>query len=68
MKKAKLPLVPIANSKAEVVLIDPSKNRQVASKVGVSSSIRRGLAQAHKGLGRLADEVFDELEHDDSAQ
>jgi hypothetical protein len=30
------------------------------------ASIRRGLAQARKGAGRAADEVFDELEREDS--
>ena len=31
----------------------------------VVASIRRGLAQARKGAGRPADEVFDELERED---
>jgi len=31
------------------------------------ASIRRGLAQARKGAGRPADEVFDELEREDAA-
>lgn len=32
----------------------------------VVASIRRGLAQARKGAGRPADEVFDELEREDA--
>jgi hypothetical protein len=32
------------------------------------ASIRRGLAQAHKGAGRPVDEVFDELEREDATR
>jgi hypothetical protein len=31
----------------------------------LSASIRRGLAQASKGVGRLADEAFNELEQEE---
>jgi len=34
----------------------------------VVASIRRGLAQARKGAGRPADEVFDELEREDAGR
>jgi len=34
----------------------------------VVASIRRGLAQARKGVGRPADEVFDELERADASR
>jgi hypothetical protein len=54
MKKTGRPLVLAVNGKAEAVLLD------------AVASIRRGLAQASKGAGRLADEVFDELEQEDS--
>jgi hypothetical protein len=36
-----------------------------ASQLDAVASIRRGLAQARKGAGRPADEVFDELERAD---
>ena len=68
MKKTGRPLTPTVNDKAEVVLHDPSKNQQVASYIQALASIRRGLAQARKGVGRLADEVFGELEHQESAR
>jgi hypothetical protein len=32
------------------------------------ANIRRGLAQARKGAGHLADEVFDEPEHEGSVR
>jgi|SRR5271165_948997 len=34
----------------------------------VVASIRRGLAQARKGAGRSADDVFDELEREDTGR
>ena len=37
---------------------------ELAIQLDAVSGIRRGLAQALRGQGRLADEVFDELEHD----
>jgi len=32
------------------------------------ASIGRGLAQAHEGMGRPADEVFDELERESDGE
>ena len=43
-----------------------STYQEVASPVDAVASIRLGLVQASKGAGRLADEVFDELEREDS--
>lgn len=68
IKKTGRPLTPTVNDKAEVVLHDPSTNQEVAGHLEAVASIRRGLAQAGKGEGRLADEVFDELEHEDSTR
>jgi hypothetical protein len=39
--------------------------QEIASQLDAVASIRRGLAQARKGEGRPADEVFDELERED---
>jgi predicted transcriptional regulator len=43
------------------------KIEDVPDKQEVVASIRRGLAQARKGEGRPANEVFDELEREDVA-
>lgn len=66
MKKTGRLLVLTVNGKAEVVLLDASAYQEVADHLDVVASVRRGLAQARKGEGRLADEVFDELEQEDS--
>jgi len=42
--------------------LDAKAYQEVASQLDAMASIRRGLAQARKGVGRPADEVFDELE------
>ena len=57
-----------ANGKAEAVLLDATAYPEVAGHLDVVASISRGLAQARKGAGRLADEVFDELEPEDSTR
>ena len=66
MKKTGRPLVLNVNGKAEAVLLDASAYQEVAGHLDAVASIRRGLAQASKGAGRTADEVFDELEQEDS--
>jgi hypothetical protein len=42
--------------------------QEIASQLDAVASIRRGLAQARKGAGRPADEVFDELEREDAGR
>ena len=64
MKKTGRPLVLTVNGKAEVVLLDASTYQEVATHLEAVASIRRGLAQAHKGEGRPAEEVFDDLERE----
>ena len=51
MRKTGRPLVLTVNGKA-------------AAQLDTIASIRRGLAQAKKGLGRSVDEVFDDLERE----
>jgi prevent-host-death family protein len=68
MKKTGRPLVLTVNGKAEAVLLDASAYQEVASQLDAITSIRRGLAQARKGVGRPADDVFDEMEREDSAR
>ena len=65
MKKTGRPLMLTVNGKAEAVLLDAAAYQEVASQPDAVASIRRGLAQARKGEGRPADEVFDELERED---
>lgn len=64
MKKTGRPLVLTVNGKAEAVLLDAAAYQEVAGHLDVVASIRRGLAQASKGAGRAADEVFDQLERE----
>jgi prevent-host-death family protein len=66
MKKTGRPLVLTVNGKAEAVILDAKAYQEVASQLDAVASIRRGLAQARKGVGRPADEVFDELEREDA--
>jgi prevent-host-death family protein len=68
MKKTGRPLVLTVNGKAEAVLLDAAAYQQVASQLDAVASIRRGLLQAEKGMGRLADDVFDDLEREDSTR
>ena len=48
--------------KAEAVVLDAKAYQKVASQLDAVASIRRGLAQARKGMGRPAGQVFDDLE------
>jgi prevent-host-death family protein len=63
IKKTGRPLILTVKGKAAVVLLDAEAYRDVADHLDAVARIRRGLAQAKKGLGRGVDEVFDELEH-----
>jgi hypothetical protein len=62
IRKTGRPLVSTVKPKAEAVLLDAGAYRDVADDWDAVASIRRGLAQAKKGLGGPVDEVFDELE------
>jgi prevent-host-death family protein len=62
MRKTGRPLVLTVKGKAELVVMDASVYQQMADRVDAVEGIRRGLAQAKKGLGRPVDEVFDDLE------
>jgi prevent-host-death family protein len=64
IRKTGRPLVLTVKGKAEAVLLDAAAYRDVADHLDAVASIRRGLAQAKKGLGRPVDEVFDELERE----
>ena len=64
IKKTGRPLVLTVKGKAEAVLLDAAAYQDVADHLDAIARIRRGLAQAKKGLGRPVDEVFDELERE----
>jgi hypothetical protein len=65
MKKTGRPMVLTVEGKAEPVVLDVEAYQEVASQLDPVASICRGLAQARKGAGRPADEVFAELERQD---
>jgi len=62
MKKTGHPQALTVNCRAEA----SSTHQEVAKHLAAVASIRRALRQATKGEGRPADEVFDELEREDS--
>jgi prevent-host-death family protein len=68
MKKTRRPLVLTVKGKAEVVVLDAKAYQEVASQLDTVASIRLGLAQASKGKGRPANEVFDELEREEAGR
>jgi len=61
IRKTGRPLVLTVKGKPEAVLLDAAAYQDVADHLDAVAGIRRGLAQAKKGLGRPVDEVFDEL-------
>ena len=62
MKRTGRPLILTVNGKAEAVVINAAAYQEVAEQLDTMASIRRGLAQAKKGLGRSVDDVFDDME------
>jgi prevent-host-death family protein len=62
IKKTGRPLVLTVKGKAEAVLLDVAAYQDVANHLEAVASVRRGLAQAKRGLGGSLNEVFDELE------
>jgi prevent-host-death family protein len=64
MKKTGRPLVLTINGKAEAIVLDPAAYQDVAYQLDAIASIRRGLAQARRGEGRPAEDVFDELDRE----
>ena len=64
IKKTGRPLVLTVKGKAEAVVLDTAVYQQVADHLDAVAAIRRGLDQAKRGLGRPADQVFDDLERE----
>jgi prevent-host-death family protein len=62
MKQTGRPLVLTVNGKAEAVVLDAAVYQKVANHLEAVAGIRQGLAEARKGMGRPARDVFDELE------
>ncbi|MEQ1946258.1 MAG: type II toxin-antitoxin system Phd/YefM family antitoxin [Bryobacteraceae bacterium] len=63
VKRSRRPLALTVKGQVKAVLVDPAVYERMADQMDAIENIRRGLGQAKKGLGRSADEVFDELEH-----
>ena len=66
LKKTGRPLLLTVKGKGEVVALDAKAYQKVAGQVDAVASIRRGLAQASKRMGRPASAVFDDLECEDA--
>ena len=64
MKKTGRPLVLTVKGKAEAVVMHAAAYQELADHFDAVTSIRRGLAQAKKGMGRPVDAVFDDLERE----
>ena len=64
MKKTGRPLVLTVKGKAEAVILNTAVYQEVADHLDAVAAIRRGLDQAKRGLGRTADEVFEDLERE----
>ena len=64
MRKNGRPLILTVKGKAEAVVLDAATYRDIADHLDAVAAIRRGLAQAKKGIGRPVDDVFDDLERD----
>jgi len=64
MKKTGRPLVLTIKGKAEAVLLDAATYQEVSDHLDTVAAIRQGFAQARKGEGRPAEDVFDELERE----
>jgi len=62
MKKTGRPLVLTVKGKAEAVVMNAAAYLEIADRLEAAAGIRRGLAQAKRGMGRSVDEVFNHLE------
>jgi prevent-host-death family protein len=61
IRKTGRPLVLTVKGKAEAVVMDAAAYQRLADQLDAIEGVRRGLAQAKKGLGRSVDEVFDAI-------
>ena len=64
MKKTGRPLILTVKGKAEAIVLDATSYQAIADHLDAVEGIRRGLAQAKRGLGRPFDDVFDDLERE----
>lgn len=62
IRKSGRPLVLTVQGKAEAVVMSAETYQEMAEQLDTLTSIRRGLAQARRGLGSTVDEVFARLE------
>jgi len=68
LRKTGRPLVLTVKGKAKAVVLDASSYQEIADHLDAIAAIRRGLAEAKKGLGRPAQEVLDELQGEPPAE
>lgn len=67
IRKTGRPLILTVNGKAEAVILDAAAYTEIAEHLDTVAHIRQGLAEAKRGQGRLADDVFDDLAKDEPA-
>ncbi len=61
LKKTRRPLVLTVNGKAEFVVLDAEAYQDMLDRMETVEAVREGLAQAERGEGRPAREVFAEM-------
>ena len=64
MKKTRRPVVLTVKGKAAAVIMDPSAYQRLTDRYDAIEGIRRGLADADRGLGQPFEEALDEIERD----
>jgi len=64
LKKSGRPLVLTVQGKAEVVVMSAETYQEMAEQLDTLTAIRKGLAQARRGLGRSVEMVFGEMERE----
>ncbi len=60
-QKAHRPLVLTVKGKAEAVVMDPVAYQRLADRLEAIEGIRRGLADADRGLGQPFEEALDDI-------
>lgn len=67
LKRTGEPVVLTINGKAELVVQDAASYQRlldIADRAAIRDAVRQGLEEMKAGLGRPADEVFDEIRRD----
>lgn len=64
LKKSGRPLVLTVQGRAAAVVMTAERYQEMAEQLDTISALRRGMAQARKGLGTPAEEFFAALERE----